>query len=67
MGYWEDLENLPTEEYARRFRYFTPAQLRGYLQDRGLDVVCTDEATLAAAARIQVRYELKRKREAATR
>ena len=60
MGYWEDLENLPAEEYARRFRHFTPAQLRASLAARGLDVTCEDPETLAAAARIHVRYLLER-------
>lgn len=62
-SYWESLENLPEQEYKRRFRYFTPAQLRDSLRARGLDVVCEDEATLSAAARIHVRYL--REREAA--
>lgn len=62
-SYWESLENLPADEYARRFRHFTPAQLRDSLRARGLDVICEDEDTLEAAARIHVRYL--REREAA--
>jgi hypothetical protein len=56
VDYWDELGNLPAEEYARRFRYFTPAQLRDSMQARGLDVDCTDEETLTALARIDARY-----------
>jgi hypothetical protein len=38
------------------FRRTTPEALIWSLESRGLDGVCTDEDTLAAAARIHARY-----------
>jgi hypothetical protein len=61
-GFWDDMTD---ERYAWLFRYNTPEQLAGSLQSRGLDVACTDGATLAAAARIAVGWERERAAQAA--
>ena len=48
--FWDDWTD---EQVARHFRYYTPEQLTAWVQASGLDITCTDEDTLRAAAAIQ--------------
>lgn len=49
--FWDDWTD---EQVARHFRYYTPAQLESCIRAAGLDIACTDEDTLRAAAAIQL-------------
>lgn len=59
------MESLTEDQQARLFRHFPPETLRDSMRARGLDVDCTDPGTLAAAARIHVRYLRERERDRA--
>lgn len=54
-GEWDDLTD---EEYARRFRHFTPETL---VQSPTYDLMCTDPDTLQAVAKVHVRHLRERK------
>ncbi len=48
---------MTDEEKAQHFRYFTLEQFRQWKAESGLPEYCEDDATLRAAAEIQVRAE----------
>jgi hypothetical protein len=50
-------DQMTEQERAGRFRHFTLEQFRQWKDESGLPEYCDDDATLRAAAEIQVRAE----------